>query len=700
MCVSVERGQSIAFTCDRCGAVTSLHYRPYAELTAEQFLDLLGGLDAAISRLKGTILLLVGQPVCALIFPVAVLIAMVTMGFVRGLVFGVFVLYIHLATIVVSTATAMTVRKMLDRWSDQLVEKVSAEWAIVPRGARSALSIVVFIGLMGGAADALSDPAENRVVLWWMSVVGRLARWHEFPNVWILRLLVVELTLLYPLSYDIFVQIDRAESQRKGETPMVERYQLKTKIFGTFKWPSSEEGEGGPKDETGVLVEPVSLSQRAGYWLRIAARYAFGLAVGGVIFYGSNAMLGHSLAPRSSGSTVAVVSATPSADAGIPLAVERVGMSAESPAVVARAEPLLPAERQPEALIRRGVQREARAVLQPSVTVVSEHSGDFTADGVEDRSFVVSRGDQTAVVLARRGSAGWQGEVLDIVYQSTDSFDSLQEIATGARAILAVWHHHCNETDNCRPEVAIIDSTGVPSQVAVSLQRTHDEERRGETWELRGRTDGGLELHTSWGRRRRLRWRRHELIPGAWHPTMDVYDSGDCQTAVENFWVTAAGQLRGDGSCNTLRATSGPGGSWSYGRYDLRQPVGTNLAIEVTFRRVTSDHDRPMEVYFRGGAFGLTSLGTWYFYEGEDHWTGWQRNDAIQREENVVVVRQEGRRVRARVNRVLIGEFELNTEPVRGQVSVFFKGAPDMASEIEFRDFVVRDFGSWRGPDW
>lgn len=398
VCVPVERGQSIAFTCDRCGAVTSLRYRPYAELTAEQFLDLLGGLDAAISRLKGTILLLVGRPVCALIFPVAILIAMVTMGFVRGLVFGIFVLYIHLATMVVSTATAMTVRKMLDRWSDQLVEKVSAEWAIVPRGARSALSIIVFIGLMGGAAEALSDPAENRVVLWWMSVVGRLARWHEFPNVWILRILVAELALLYPLSYDIFVQIDRAESQRKGETPMIERYQLKTKTFGTFKWPSSGEDEGHlkvPKDDTGVFVEPVSLSQRAGYWLRIAARYALGLVVGGVVFYGSNAMLGHSLAPRTSGSTAAAA----------PTRAQQVSVVSAAPS------PSAPSSPRPARLLTGCITLTGTEIHLRQDSNMSYHGSARVPAGV--RLQVMERGSKTRGtgvahrVLAEDGREGW-----------------------------------------------------------------------------------------------------------------------------------------------------------------------------------------------------------------------------------------------------------------------------------------------------
>lgn len=127
---------------------------------------------------------------------------------------------------------------------------------------------------------------------------------------------------------------------------------------------------------------------------------------------------------------------------------------------------------------------------------------------------------------------------------------------------------------------------------------------------------------------------------------------------------------------------------WSMGEFEFRRTVASRLDVSVTVRRLTRDVDRPIEIHFLGGYFATNQGGSWYIWETDDHWTGWQRSGAIRADRNTLRVQQSGRRVVGIVNGVRVGDFELATEPpARGRVEVTFKGDPGTESQIELDAF-------------
>ncbi len=173
-------------------------------------------------------------------------------------------------------------------------------------------------------------------------------------------------------------------------------------------------------------------------------------------------------------------------------------------------------------------------------------------------------------------------------------------------------------------------------------------------------------------------------------------DGADCATirggaapAERLLWRAVAGTIDQDDG-NRIVATSNAGaGSWSYARIELDRAVGYDMEVSATLQRLTDDRDRPIEIYFPGGAFGVAN-GNWYFYENEAHWTGWQNHSAITTDRNRVRVVQHDRHVTAWVNGQHVAEFDLIDLPARPVVALFFKGAPGFASRVQYSDISVR----------
>ncbi|MDR2443168.1 MAG: hypothetical protein LBE31_06570 [Deltaproteobacteria bacterium] len=130
-------------------------------------------------------------------------------------------------------------------------------------------------------------------------------------------------------------------------------------------------------------------------------------------------------------------------------------------------------------------------------------------------------------------------------------------------------------------------------------------------------------------------------------------------------------------------------GAYSIARYEFEKEPQMPLRLSVQYKRLTNDNDRPVELYFVGGAFGVASKN-YYFYESESHWTGWQAipSKVTISDVNRLTVLQDGRNVIGYVNNVEVARFTLEKEPV-GKVSLFFKGMPGNVSRVEFSDFSL-----------
>jgi hypothetical protein len=163
-------------------------------------------------------------------------------------------------------------------------------------------------------------------------------------------------------------------------------------------------------------------------------------------------------------------------------------------------------------------------------------------------------------------------------------------------------------------------------------------------------------------------------------------------------WDVLAGSVASSADGARWIGTSDAGsGEFSRGHFRFPRSVRTTVEISVRARRLSADTDRPIEIYFPGGAFGVASNGQFFFWgESDARWSGWQSNAAITNGANLIQVRQSGRHVEGYVNGVMVGTFELELEPVPAAPSVFFKGNSGQRSRIEFWDFTVRELGGRR----
>ena len=176
-------------------------------------------------------------------------------------------------------------------------------------------------------------------------------------------------------------------------------------------------------------------------------------------------------------------------------------------------------------------------------------------------------------------------------------------------------------------------------------------------------------------------------------------ESGTCRTE----WIAVRGTQEADGAtCAAFVGTSvevNPAFDWWGAQYDRKsQLTGTALKIEVKFSRPLEDADRPVDLHFRGGYFGVAQ-DKYYFWEGDGeppkpagpnpHWTDWQQTKVDVRQETTIAVRQKGADLEGYINGALVGTFKLNATPTPGPVGVGFKSAKGKSAKVKIRDFVV-----------
>jgi len=176
--------------------------------------------------------------------------------------------------------------------------------------------------------------------------------------------------------------------------------------------------------------------------------------------------------------------------------------------------------------------------------------------------------------------------------------------------------------------------------------------------------------------------------------------SGNCTDS----WTAVRGtQEADDASCGAFVGTSvevNPAFDWWGAQYDRKmQPKGTVLKIEVKFSRPVEDSDRPVDLHFRGGYFGVAQ-DKFYFWEGDSeppvsqpnpHWTDWQQTKVDIHQETTIAVRQKGAELEGYINGALVGTFKLNTAPTAGLVGVGFKSAKGKSAKVKIRDFSVTE---------
>jgi len=177
--------------------------------------------------------------------------------------------------------------------------------------------------------------------------------------------------------------------------------------------------------------------------------------------------------------------------------------------------------------------------------------------------------------------------------------------------------------------------------------------------------------------------------------------SGSCPSE----WTVLRGTQEADSSnCATFIGTSAevnPSFDWWGASFDRKaSPKGTSLKIEAKFSRPLDDGDRPVDLHFRGGYFGVAQ-DKYYFWEGDTepekpapanaHWTQWQATKVDVGQETTIAVRQKGADLEGFINGALVGTFKLNVTPAPGPVGIGFKSASGRAAKVKLRDFLVTE---------
>lgn len=175
-------------------------------------------------------------------------------------------------------------------------------------------------------------------------------------------------------------------------------------------------------------------------------------------------------------------------------------------------------------------------------------------------------------------------------------------------------------------------------------------------------------------------------------------------TCADGWTVLRGAQEADDAACGAFVGTSAevnPAFDWWGAQFDQKaQPKGTALKIELTFSRPLEDADRPVDLHFRGGYFGVAQ-DKYYFWEGDSepprpappnpHWTDWQQTKVDVRQETTIAVRQKGAEVEGYINGALVGTFKLNAAPTPGPVGVGFKSIKGKSAKVRLRDFSVTE---------
>lgn len=135
---------------------------------------------------------------------------------------------------------------------------------------------------------------------------------------------------------------------------------------------------------------------------------------------------------------------------------------------------------------------------------------------------------------------------------------------------------------------------------------------------------------------------------------------------------------------------AGTADGFSRGHYLWREIVEGDIEVEVVAERLTGEHEMPIELAFRGGFFAVTGTSSWFLYENDHHWTGWQPTPVpVKTGWLALRVVQRGTQVSGYVDEQLVGSFTLQNVHGRA-VGVAFKARPGERGSIRFRDFTVR----------
>lgn len=194
--------------------------------------------------------------------------------------------------------------------------------------------------------------------------------------------------------------------------------------------------------------------------------------------------------------------------------------------------------------------------------------------------------------------------------------------------------------------------------------------------------------------------KREMWLLGALLAMLGCKSSGSAKCS--DNWIAIRGtQEADDSSCEAFVGTSvlvNPSYDWWGATFDRKtQTHGTALKIEVKFSRPLEDADRPVDLHFRGGVFGVAQ-DKYYFWDGDTeptpptpHWTDWQQTKVDIQQETTIAVRQKGADLEGFINGALVGTFKLNATPSAGTVGVGFKSAKGKAAKVKIRDFSITE---------
>lgn len=161
-------------------------------------------------------------------------------------------------------------------------------------------------------------------------------------------------------------------------------------------------------------------------------------------------------------------------------------------------------------------------------------------------------------------------------------------------------------------------------------------------------------------------------------------------------FVCIAGSIESAGDAHALIATSDAGTSngFSRGHYLSRHVIDGDIEISVDAERLTDEHEMPIEIAFRGGFFAVTGTSSWFLYEHDRHWTGWQPTP-VAVGPGVVSLRvvQRGQHVTGYIDERLVGSFTLQNTAQGRAVGLAFKARPSSLGRVRFTNFVVRGAG-------
>lgn len=162
-------------------------------------------------------------------------------------------------------------------------------------------------------------------------------------------------------------------------------------------------------------------------------------------------------------------------------------------------------------------------------------------------------------------------------------------------------------------------------------------------------------------------------------------------------FVCLHGSIEAEGETGSFIATSDAGadGGFSRGHCLSRDFIDGDIEISVSAERLTGEHEMPIEIAFRGGFFAVTGTSSWFLYEHDRHWTGWQPTP-VPVGGGVMSLRvvQRGQSVSGYVNGQLAGSFTLQSSAQGRAVGLAFKAHPGALGRVRFWDFAARSAGS------